>query len=599
MSDLELPAPPMRTWPDYRAVWRWHFYAGMICIPFVIILSLSGAIYLFKPQIEAWNDRPYDHLQIQGQPASAAAQIHAALDEIPGSTLNAYELPQAPDAAARVIVNDQGRAMRVYVHPESLKVLHSFPESDRFMRWLFRLHGELLMGNRGSMIVELAASWTIIMILTGLYLWWPRQSKGWGGIVYPRLRGGSRMFWRDIHSVTGFWISGLALGLLLSGLPWAKFWGDYFKAARRLTGTAVARQDWTNSSESGGPRRNNQNRNQSNNQSRGGEHSGHDMGQGRNKGTAPPIKDYSAVDRIVDSVAPLNLAPPVLIAPPAREGADWTAKSNTANRPWRENLVVNGTTGEIVSRDGFAERHWIDKLVAIGIAAHEGQLFGWPNQLLGLITAAGLVLLSVSGIVMWWRRRDAGVLGAPRPALSPRISIGLCLLVILLGIYLPLFGASLIIVLLLEKLVLSRVKGISTWLGLRATTQGLTVLLCVVASTLQLGCSGPSPVVGGTEGTLKVAGTLLSETQLTLYRVEGTNYEPVGFAVTDSDGAFQLVTNGAKGPLKLEPGNYHCTLQSAGAPVEFPAAYLKPETTPVKVDWTESESELDLVVPGW
>ena len=90
------------------------------------------------------------------------------------------------------------------------------------------------MGNRGSAVVELAASWAIIMILTGLYLWWPRKAKTLGGIVYPRLGAGSRVFWRDLHGVTGFWISGLALCLLVSGLPWAKFWGDYLKNMRRL-----------------------------------------------------------------------------------------------------------------------------------------------------------------------------------------------------------------------------------------------------------------------------------------------------------------------------------------------------------------------------
>src|SRR4029077_7012660 len=57
--------------------------------------------------------------------------------------------------------------------------------------------------------------------------------------------GGTRLFWRDLHAVTGVWISGLALFLLLTGLPWAKVWGEYFTEVRRLTGTAVAQQDWT------------------------------------------------------------------------------------------------------------------------------------------------------------------------------------------------------------------------------------------------------------------------------------------------------------------------------------------------------------------
>ena len=165
------------------------------------------------------------------------------------------------------------------------------------MKVLFRLHGELLMGNRGSAVVELAASWAIIMIVTGLYLWWPRKAKTLAGIVYPRLAAGSRIFWCDIHAVTGFWISGLALFLLLSGLPWAKFWGDYFKNVRRLTGTAVVRQDWSNGQSAN-----------VNSQSAGasGEHSEHHGGSGRGgrRGRGATPSDLTAVDRIVATVAP-------------------------------------------------------------------------------------------------------------------------------------------------------------------------------------------------------------------------------------------------------------------------------------------------------
>ncbi len=460
MNDSMQPTAE-KSWPDYRAVWRWHFYASLFCIPFVIILATSGAIYLFKPQIESWNDRPFDHLELHSAPASAAEQIRAALAAVPDSTLNAYELPTAPDAAARVIVRQDGAAIRVYVHPETLKVLATIPENDRFMRWIFRLHGELLLGDRGSMVVELAASWTIIMILTGLYLWWPRQAKGLGGIVYPRLRAGSRIFWRDLHSVTGVWISALALFLLLSGLPWAKSWGNYLKAVRRLTGTAVAQQDWTTGSERGS---------ESAGDGGGGEHSGHHGGSDgrRNRAGKPTPKDLTPVDRIVATLRPLELAPPVLIAAPSRGSANWTAKSMTANRPQRVNLTLDGATGAIVSREDFSDRNLIDRIVSTGVAAHEGQLFGPANQLLGLLTASGLILLCVSGAIMWWRRRDQGVLGAPKVTLSPRVSAGLITLVVVLGIYLPLFGTSLVIVLLAEKLILSRIAPVRDWLGLHA-----------------------------------------------------------------------------------------------------------------------------------
>mgnify|MGYP003608572640 CR=1 FL=1 len=37
-------------WPGLA--WRWHFYAGLFVIPFMILLSLTGIVYLFKPQLD-------------------------------------------------------------------------------------------------------------------------------------------------------------------------------------------------------------------------------------------------------------------------------------------------------------------------------------------------------------------------------------------------------------------------------------------------------------------------------------------------------------------------------------------------------------------
>jgi uncharacterized iron-regulated membrane protein len=179
-------------------------------------------------------------------------------------------------------------------------------------------------------------------------------------------------------------------------------------------------------------------------------------------------KDMTAFDRVVATVQPLGLEYPASVSPPSKADSDeWTAKSNTPNRPQRVNLVLSGKTGEIISREDFKDRHLVDRVVSYGIAAHEGQLFGWFNQLLGLLTAVGLVLLSVSGVIMWWRRRDVGVLGAPKVLLSPRVSFGLLALVVLFGIYLPLFGASLVLVLLAEFAVLKRIPKVRDWLGLR------------------------------------------------------------------------------------------------------------------------------------
>ena len=49
--------PAINAGAAYRIIWRWHFYAGLFCLPFIVVLSLSGMVYLFKPQIDAFLDR--------------------------------------------------------------------------------------------------------------------------------------------------------------------------------------------------------------------------------------------------------------------------------------------------------------------------------------------------------------------------------------------------------------------------------------------------------------------------------------------------------------------------------------------------------------
>jgi len=447
----------------YRAVWRWHFYAGVFCIPLVIWLSCTGAIYLFKPQIEHWLDRPYDHLAISG-PLTTPEQIaNAAMDAVPDSSLHYYELPESNDGAVRAIVGVGQKEYRVYVHPQTLQVLKVIDEDQRPMRLIFRLHGELLAGDWGSRVVELAASWAIVLVVSGLYLWWPRQTEKFAGVLWIRFGQGKRIFWRDLHAVTGVWVSAFALFLLLTGLPWAKSWGAYFKQVRRVTGTAVAKQDWTTGRSSELAERAALNQSMQSDDAGGhAEHMGHVM----MRMTWPAA--YAPLNRIVPAAESLHLAAPVLIMPAMRIDGPWTVKSDAQNRPLRTTIMMDSHTGTVVSRENFDQRHILDRIVGFGVAAHEGQLFGWLNQLIGLATAMGLVLLSVSACVLWWRRRHVGVLGAPQPLTAPRWSFAVAAVILALALYLPAMAASLLLILVLEKIVFSRIQPVSQWLGLRA-----------------------------------------------------------------------------------------------------------------------------------
>lgn len=459
------------SWLNYRTIWRWHFYAGLFCIPFVLWLATTGSIYLFKPQIDAWLDRPYEHLAITGSRATGEAQVEAALAAVPGSNLHYYQLPRSARSAIQIIVGRGMKEFRVYVNPYNLHVMKVVNEDHRFTQLIFHLHGELLMGDRGSFIVETAASWAIVMILTGLYLWWPRQAKGLGGVLYPRLRQGGRGFWRDVHAVTGIWVSLLALVFLFTGLPWAKSWGGYLKLARRISGKTLVHEDWTTGRSSEIAQRLAMNKNGLAAISAGHAGSMDDMTMGSmNMGgmnmASIPSDAYAAIDRMIAPVTQLHFAFPVLISPPMRRDGPWTAKSDSQDRVLRDQVTLDPATGTVLSRLNFRQRPLIDRLVGIGVAAHEGHLYGWFNQLVNLCTAMGLMVLSISAIVLWWKRRPDGVLGAPVPLSKPRFTSGLVVIVLALAIYLPLFGASLLLVLLLEHFVLRRLPTIQQWLGL-------------------------------------------------------------------------------------------------------------------------------------
>ena len=104
-----------------------------------------------------------------------------------------------------------GATRRVYVDPYTGAVTGARDPSNSLTSIALELHGMLLTnrfldegGMWGDRIIELAASWAIVLVVTGVYLWWPRGRRRKRDALIPRLRARSvRMRWRDLHAVTG------------------------------------------------------------------------------------------------------------------------------------------------------------------------------------------------------------------------------------------------------------------------------------------------------------------------------------------------------------------------------------------------------------
>lgn len=432
----------------YRTVWRWHFYAGLFVVPFILLLSLTGAIYLFKPQIDRWEERDWRGLS-SAHAVSADAQVRAALAAVPGAAFNAYRIPENEGDAAIVKLTTPARdALELVVSPQG-KVLATVDPETRITPTIARLHGSLMMGLPGGLLVELAASWSIIMIISGLYLWWPR-GRGAAGILWPRLGMGRRMFWRDLHAVTGFWVAGLALVLLFSGLPWTDGWATGFRWVRSEMGWNSGPQTWKGGIDL---------------------HAAHDhnamMAQHAMKAPTSSV----TLSAIVEKAKVERIPFPAIIQPPlapARFGPPngnvWKLTSESQNRPLIRTVQYDPSTGAEIGRSDFSGKHVIDRVINYAIAWHEGQLLGAINQLVGVLTAIALMTLAISGIVMWWRRRPGGTLGAPPIPPENQIRVIVALL-ICFSLFLPMLLLSLLLMALIDRIAIRRLPQVARWLG--------------------------------------------------------------------------------------------------------------------------------------
>lgn len=433
----------------YRTIWRWHFYAGLFVVPFILLLSFTGAIYLFKPQLDAWQERDWRNLPTVAV-VTPDVQLKAALAAQPGATFHSYRLPAAPGDAAVIHVGPPSGVMRdIAVSPQGRVMAIDDPEK-RIAAIVQRIHGTLLLGLPGGLMVETAACWAILLILSGLYLWWPR-GRGPAGVVWPRWRAGGRLFWRDLHAVTGFWVSGLALVLLVSGLPWTDGWATAFRTVRGEMGWVQGAQAW-----------------------KGGVdlHAEHDhaamLAADAHRHAAPAgltLTQMVALAQVERVPAPALLSPPgapAAFGPP--NGNVWKLSSETQNRPLARTVTFDPATGTVTARSGFADKHPIDRVIGYGIAWHEGQLLGPLNQLIGVLTAFALITLAVSGVILWWRRRPGGTLGAPASPGSTQLRI-VAAITLTLALLLPMLAVSLIALFLIDRLLLPLWPGAQRWLN--------------------------------------------------------------------------------------------------------------------------------------
>jgi uncharacterized iron-regulated membrane protein len=450
MSELTLGREPAgivaRSASDlYRAVWRWHFYAGLLVLPFMITLALTGALYLFKDEIDGIIHSGLKRVEIQeGVTKAAPSQmVAAALTANPGTAVK-FTDPASPDSSAEVTVetSDQGK-LAVYVDPYSGKVLGTLPDRGTVMWTIRYLHSLKYFGSFTRALIEIAGGWSILLVGTGIYLWWPRRQTG--GVLSVRGTPRRRVFWRDTHAVTGVFVGFFIVFLAITGMPWSGVWGAKVN-------------DWVNGNNYGYP----------NGVWTGvpmsDEHANHvaQMSWSLEQAKVPqsPAQDGQPVglDEAVATFEKLGLHKGYAVNLPADASGVYTGSVFPDDLASQRVVHLDQYTGKPLIDVSYADYGPFAKAIEWGISVHMGQQFGLVNQLVLLAACIAIVMLAVSAGIMWWKRRPSGSLGVPPQPGDNRVFRGLLAILLVGGLIFPLVGISLVIMLALDW-TYSRIRG--------------------------------------------------------------------------------------------------------------------------------------------
>ncbi len=438
----------------FRRVWRLHFYAGLFVAPVLVILSITGALYLFDREFDAWWYRDVEYISPGTMAHPLAEQEAAVISSYPNAVVRQVGLPRGPDRTSKWrIETSSGEGREVALNPYSLAILGETDPDVSPMAVIRKLHGELLTGKVGSYLVELTACWTLIMIVSGIYLWWPRRWK-LKGVIIPRLQAEGRRRWRDLHAVPAIVNALFVLFLVLSGLPWSAFWGVQFAKVGEVipfiapSPNFIAHRPHSGGTAQGASETNTHAIHEKNAKQLPWviENSNAPLGSGKvGIGIGDIEPHLSKLDRD-------TFGQGVRIFYPAAPDDVFMVSYVPDKAQGQRTIYVDQGTGEVIDNIGWRQYSPTAQVVEWGVMTHMGRQYGVGNQIAGVLVCSGIVFSVVAGVVLWWRRRPAGTLGAPPTEASDRIPAGLTYALWGIAILFPLVGASWIVVLVLEKI---------------------------------------------------------------------------------------------------------------------------------------------------
>ncbi len=405
----------------YQAVWRWHFWAGLVAAPFLILISVTGSIYVFKQELEPLI---YPELYLV-EPSEKVASLEEMRQDLqtalPDYTPFFISLPDRSDrswfgAMQKRDENGKREFRWIFYDPFQKKILGHRANDEGFFEIVLKIHRTFFAGEIGRILSETATCWGIISILSGLYLWWPRKKGKVLGVWLPRVKGRFRTMLRDWHTVPGVYISFFVLLIMISGLLFTKIWGQTFLLTNALTGglpKSYLEQPQSTLAE--------------------------DMGE--------PIKSISLDDAFAAAQTAFDFGHGYYSIEIPHEGSTEAIKFTTnLTKPLLEAgiVFVDQYSAEVLMVETSSDFPLMTQISLFAYPVHVGSIFGLTTKILAFISCLLIIAMSITGVWMWWRRRPSGKTGAPLKQPAKTVPRWIAWVTIGLAIFLPTVGFTLL-----------------------------------------------------------------------------------------------------------------------------------------------------------
>ncbi len=209
-----------------KIIGKIHLWLGLLSGPVVLFLGITGCILAFEREIEEAT-QPYRYVAAQQLPQLPPSKIRAiAEQQLPGKP--AHSVTYGRQGRATVVTfyhSSPDYYYLIYIDPYTGAVLKAKDMSRDFFRVVINGHFYLWLPPKvGQPIVASATLVFVVMMISGMILWWPRNKAARKQRFSIKWNARWRRRNYDLHNVLGFYISWVAIFIAITGLVWGFQW---------------------------------------------------------------------------------------------------------------------------------------------------------------------------------------------------------------------------------------------------------------------------------------------------------------------------------------------------------------------------------------